>query len=110
MTDPIAMTAISVLGGGLVMFIARAIYDRKRVNGNGVVPKAKNGFLTLNEIESHCEREQENCQKVILADIKAQFSEVNSSIKLMGSEITGRLDQGDRQFDELKKTIEGLKP
>jgi len=104
--DTVIVSLVTFIGGGGLTLAGKALlWDRMKKNG---VPHAKNGFLSFGEIQAHCRETQENCQKVISSDIKAQFAAVNSSITLMGSNISGRLDQNDRQLEELKKTIEDL--
>lgn len=58
------------------------------------VPHAKNGFLTLAEIETHCTRQQATCQKVFKAEFTA-FQEI----------IDARLDRGDKQFDVIETRL-----
>jgi len=61
------------------------------------VPHAKNGFLTLSEIEDHCQNQQTACNRLM----KSEF-------KLMKTEIQIQLDQGDKTFRELRREIRKL--
>ena len=108
--NSVIIAFISIIGGGGLTLAGKALIDHRRRNGNApaVVPHAKNGFLTLDEIEAKCAREQAKCQKTLTTEIRGGFNLMKSELGARLDSVDKRLDRGDRKFTDLKKTIEGL--
>jgi len=102
MSEPYTQIVIAVFAGifgtigcGLV---GKIIWDWLKNNRrNNPVPHAGNGFLTLSEIQGHCNKQQEVCTKLM----KAEF-------KVIKTEIQGRLDKGDKQFENIDTRLGGI--
>ena len=96
-------------GGAGLGVAGKMLYDWFGSQRNGVpmpaaagektapVPHAKNGFMSLQEIEDHCTRQQKACQNLIRKDIELFLSKVDA-----------RLDRGDRQFDAIETRLHGI--
>lgn len=85
--DPCLAVAVTVLGGMGIWALKAYIQQRT------TLPKAQNGFLTLNELEKHCRNSQNQCL--------ARLTQKIDTIEHLFGEHTNRLQ-------EIEKNLVGM--
>lgn len=79
--EPSILTAAGLAGGVL----GKVLWDW--VRKSTTIPSAGNGYMTLRELQEHCNRQQAGCVQLL-----------RTEIQLLVSKVDGRLELGDRHF------------
>ncbi|MBW1998618.1 MAG: hypothetical protein JRJ29_11710 [Deltaproteobacteria bacterium] len=86
---------MSIIDGALKLFLTAFLGGiglwalKSYIKQRTALPKAKNGFVTLEDLKAHCAGMQEQC-----------FKNLTQKMDAIGRVIDQRLSQGDRVFEE----------
>ena len=94
----ISAIILAVFGTIFCGLAARIIWDWLKNSRKGnPVPRAGNGFLTLSEIQTHCQNQHQ-----------AYTDLMRSEFEIIQAQIQARLDRGDRNFREYEKRFNAI--
>lgn len=91
--DALIVALVAGLAGVLCTMATRIIWDWLK-SRKEKIPRAGNGFLTLNDLQSHCEKNQKACVK-----------EVISELKVLRIELESQLSRGEDTFTEINRVL-----